>query len=107
MKIKALHDNVLLQIEEPADHIGKIALPDNVKADDKYVTCRVLDVGPGRKDRFVRADGTSEQVLTKSDLVVGDRVMIEAHHAYSSIKDAEGHRLVFVASWSVLGTIEE
>ncbi len=101
MTIKATSDNIVLMIE------GNQNLED--KSDGSLITCKVIDVGPGREDIFIHPSGQKERHLRVPEVAIGERVVIARYHAMQSlaVPCADQRRVTVVNSYSILAKIEE
>ena len=96
MKIKPLHDKILVQrLEEDSKTKGGIIIPDTAK--EKPMEGKVLAVGAGK----ILKDGSKRPLAVKE----GDRVLF-AKYAGTEIK-IEGEEALILSEEEVLGIIEK
>ena len=96
MKIKPLHDKILVQrLEEDTKTKGGIIIPDTAK--EKPMEGKVLAVGAGK----ILKDGSKRPLAVKE----GDRILF-AKYAGTEIK-IEGEEHLILREEDVLGVIEK
>lgn len=105
MKIKAVHDNLVIRMDEPPKSVGGIAMPINYAGDaSRLATGVVVDVGPGRA-HYVMGE---QAHLTLCQSSIGCRVAFDgALASQRKIKDADGRDLVVISDQWILARIEE
>ena len=96
MKIKPLHDKILVQrLEKDSKTKGGIIIPDTAK--EKPMEGKVLAVGAGK----ILKDGSKRPLAVKE----GDRVLF-AKYAGTEVK-IEGEEALILSEEEVLGIIEK
>lgn len=94
MKLRPLHDKIIVRRDEPEAYKGKIAIPDSAK--EKPRTGTVLAVGPGR----MQDDGMRNEMCVRK----GERVMFQSYAGHEV--EISGEKLLIMVEDDVMGVLE-